>query len=80
MNKTGDIFDPEILIELVNFSKICKKYKKKSFAIYRNKEELEKLIELDINYPIASVDTNIFIKALAFHSEIYKNSLKYDLK
>jgi len=79
MNKTGDIFDQEIFTELVNFSKICKKYKKKSIAIYRNKEELEKLIELDINYPIASVDTNIFIKALAFHSEIYKNSLKSDL-
>ena len=29
-------------------------------AIYRNKEELEKLIKLNINYPIASVDTNIF--------------------
>ena len=76
INKIGNIFDPEIFEELVILSQLCKKYKKKTMAIYRNKEELEKLIKLKINYPIASVDTNIFLKSLTNQIEMYRNFVK----
>ena len=76
INKIGNIFDPEIFEELVILSQLCKKYKKKTMAIYRNKEELEKLIKLNINYPIASVDTNIFLKSLTNQIEMYRNFVK----
>ena len=76
INKIGNIYDPEIFKELVILSQLCKKYKKKSMAIYRNKEELEKLIKLNINYPIASVDTNIFLKSLTTQKEMYRNFFK----
>ena len=76
INKIGNIYDPEIFKELVILSQLCKVYKKKSMAIYRNKEELEKLIKLNINYPIASVDTNIFLKSLTTQKEMYRNYFK----
>ena len=73
MKKSGEIFDSEILSELTKLSQICKKYKKKIMAIYRNKEELMKLLKLNINYPISSVDTSILLNALSFQYELYSN-------
>ena len=57
IGKPGEIFNNEI----INYLKIlighAKQNKKKILAIYRNPKELDILLELGIELPVASVDT-----------------------
>ena len=57
LNKKGDIFHDEIINCLEIVLKNAKQFNKKTLAIYRNQDELEKLINFGVDFPIASVDS-----------------------
>ena len=71
MNIPGEIFNNEILENLAILIKNAKNYKKKIMAIYRNKKELELLLKLGVDFPIASVDTFHLLKKLKSESEYF---------
>ncbi len=60
----GEIFCKEILEKLVLLNKKAKGFDKKVLAIYRNQKELQILRELEIDYPISSVDTSHLLQKL----------------
>ena len=67
----GMIFDNEIIKHLTKVIKYTKQYNKKILSIYRNKQELDLLIKLGVDFPIASVDTSHLITKLKVESEYY---------
>ena len=66
----GQIFSEEIKEQLIKLNEAAKKYNKKVFSIFRNKEELKFLQSLMIEYPISSVDTSHLFQKLS--SEVQK--------
>ena len=64
LKKPGDIFDNEIIENLKFIIKVAKEFDKKVLSIYRNNIELETLINLGVDFPIASVDTSQFLLKL----------------
>ncbi|ABX09229.1 aldolase/citrate lyase family protein [Prochlorococcus marinus] len=60
----GDIFSEPVINQLRELLKLSKHYKKKMLAIYRTLDELKILLELGVQYPIASVDTSKFFNSL----------------
>ena len=62
--KPGKIFEKDLLEKLNYLIKISHKYNKKIMSIYRNEDELEILIKMGVNFPVASVDTSQLIKKL----------------
>ncbi len=73
ISKPGDIFCKEILDILNYLITIAKKYNKKIMSLYRNKKELETLIQMKIDFPISSVDTSHFMQKLKKESFTYKS-------
>ncbi len=71
INKTGQIFDDEILKHLNLLIKNAKTHKKTILSIYRDKKELNLLCKLGVDFPIASVDTSHLIQKLKQESENY---------
>ena len=61
LNKKGDIFHDEIINCLKIVLNNAKKFNKKIFSIYRNQDELKRLINLGVDFPIASVDTSLIL-------------------
>ena len=72
INKPGEIFSFEIISYLKEVVKYCKKYNKKILSIYRNKKELECLIEVGVDFPVSSVDTSHLMNKLKKEREAYK--------
>ncbi len=72
LSKPGEIFDEEVLEYLIFLVKEAKKEGKKLMSLFRNEEELEVLMNLDIDFPIASVDTSHLILKLKKETELYK--------
>ena len=58
IGKQGEIFNNEIIKYLKNLTEHAKKTKKKILAIYRDPKELDILLDLGIELPVASVDTS----------------------
>ena len=73
ISKPGDIFCEEILDYLNYLINLTKKYNKKIMSLYRNKKELETLIKMKIDFPIASVDTSHLMQKLKKESFTYKS-------
>ena len=71
LGKPGEIFNNEILQNLEILIKKAKIKNKKVMSIYRNKEELEKLIRLGVDFPVASVDTSHIKQKLLIESQNY---------
>ena len=71
INKPGDIFDDEILKHLKTLIKYAKASQKKILSIYRNKNELDYLNKLGVDFPISSVDTSHLMQKLKIESENY---------
>ena len=71
INKPGQIFNEEILEHLIKLIKYSKIYKKKILSIYRNSKELDILLNLGVDIPIASVDTSHLMMKLKKESEYY---------
>ena len=69
----GQIFSEEIKEQLIKLNKAAKKYNKKVFQFFRNKEELKFLQSLMIEYPISSVDTSHLFQNLVVK---YKNIIQ----
>lgn len=72
INKPGMIFDDEIINHLKTLVRYSKKFNKKILSIYRNREELDLLFKIGVDFPIASVDTSHLIKKLKAESEYYQ--------
>ena len=68
----GQIFDERILDDLSFLKKNALNYSKKVMAIYRTKEELEILNNININIPVASVDTSHFVNKLKAECDLFK--------
>ena len=75
-DKPGKIFEDDLLENLSYLIKISKKYNKKIMSIYRNENELEILIKMGVDFPVASVDTSQLIKKLKKEAKTY-NKLKF---
>ena len=75
IGKPGEIFNNEI----INYLKIlighAKQNKKKILAIYRNPKELDILLELGIELPVASVDTSHLMNKLKAETSNYKKTI-----
>ena len=69
---TGDIFCDQLKEKLIYLKKVAKKYNKKVFALYRNKDELRFLNDIGIEFPIASVDTSHLLQKLKKEVDEYK--------
>ena len=78
LGKSGEIFDNEVLLNLKKVLKVSNFLKKKTMAIYRNEKELELLKKYNVSFPIASVDTNILLKALTKEINLYKKIINLD--
>ena len=74
INQPGKIFSSEIISYLKEVIKYSKKYNKKTLSIYRNKEELEYLIKLGVDFPISSVDTSHLMNKLKQEEENYRST------
>mgnify|MGYP001219064175 CR=1 FL=1 len=72
LDKSGEIFDKELLDILKDLIQVANSNNKKIMAIYRNSAELETLIEMGIHFPVASVDTSQLIKTLNNELKLYK--------
>ncbi len=75
LHKKGDIFNDEIINCLKIVIKNAKKFNKKILSIYRNQDELKKLINLGVDFPIASVDTSMILNKLKEEYCIYLESI-----
>ena len=78
LGKPGQIFDNEIIKNLEYLIKKVKITNKKIMSIYRNKDELEILLKMGVNYPVASVDTSHIQQKLTYESQEFfqiKNNL-----
>ena len=75
IGKPGEIFDHVI----INYLKIligqAKKNKKKVLAIYRDQKELDILIEIGIELPVASVDTSHLMNKLKAETNKYNKTI-----
>jgi len=75
IGKPGEIFNNEI----INYLKILIAHsiqnKKKILAIYRNQKELDILLELGIELPVASVDTSHLMKKLKAETTNYHKTI-----
>jgi len=74
LKKPGKIFDPEIVNLLSELIICCKKANKKIMAIYRTNDELKILLDMGINFPIASVDTSQLEVKLREESRNYNSN------
>ena len=74
----GKIFDERILSDLSDLKKDSLKNNQKVMAIYRTKEELEILINMGVDIPIASVDTSHFVNKLKAEFDLFKKIKKID--
>ena len=73
LNKPGDIFDDDVVKNLKLITETAKEFNKKVLSIYRNNHELETLINLGVQFPIASVDTSqFFLKLKQEYSQYLK--------
>tara|TARA_Y100001968_G_C19442644_1_gene763423 strand:- start:29 stop:760 length:732 start_codon:yes stop_codon:yes gene_type:complete len=54
---SGDIFADDLVERLTSLTECAISNNKKIMAIYRNEEELNKLFNIGVHFPIASVDT-----------------------
>tara|TARA_A100001035_G_C27689501_1_gene457095 strand:- start:25 stop:753 length:729 start_codon:yes stop_codon:yes gene_type:complete len=75
LNKKGDIFHDEIINCLKIVIKNAKIFNKKILSIYRNQDELKKLINLGVDFPIASVDTSLILDKFKEEYGRYFNSI-----
>ena len=71
INKPGQIFAEDIIDYLKKLLIQTKKNNKKILSIYRNKEELDILSALGVDFPISSVDTSHLISKLKEESEYF---------
>ena len=79
LGKPGEIFDEEIIKNLEYIIENVKIKDKKIMSLYRNKNELETLISMGVNYPVASVDTAQIMQKFKDLSKDYgqiKNNLE----
>ncbi len=72
-NCPGDIYAKKVINELKMLTSLAKQNNKKVAAIYRNKEELNLLNEIGVQFPIFSVDTSIILESLSNQVSNYKN-------
>ena len=77
LGKPGEIFDKEIIKNLEYLIEKAKIKNKKIMSIFRNKKELETLINMGVNYPVASVDTSQIMQKLTNVSEEYSEIKNY---
>ena len=70
----GDIFDDEVVKDLKLIVATAKEFDKKVLSIYRDNKELETLLNLGVQFPIASVDTSQFFLKL---KQEYAHYLKF---
>ena len=75
LNKKGDIFHDEIINCLDIVLKNAKQFNKKILSIYRNQDELEKLINLGVDFPIASVDSSLIFNKFKDEHSRYLDSI-----
>ena len=73
ISKPGKIFCIEILDYLNYLVNIAKQRNKKIMSLYRNKKELETLIKMKIDFPIASVDTSQLMQKLKKESLTFED-------
>ena len=69
----GQIFEEKVLDSLIYLKKYALKNNKKVMAIYRSKEELEILLKIGVDIPIASVDTSQLVNKLQNEYDFYKS-------
>ena len=73
---SGDIFSKHIVERLDLLTQCAKANDKSIMAIYRSEKELQMLLDIGVNLPIASVDTLNLNMKLSKEVEVYKRHVK----